>query len=749
MSGVIFQANTEVFVGERDSSVTVTFLRTGDLSKPVLVEYDVTAESATPGADFRGQSGVARFAAGADRATVTIEILDDFRAESTEVFAVSITAVDSGSSGLPRTMRVNILDDENPVLPPSDPPLVSDYDVTFQRVAGGFDQPINLEIAPTRPNIGYVAEKGGEIRVVNLSTGADLGAFVDLSRKVNSAEDRGLLDIALHPDFPNKPYLYAFYVVDPPELKASELDQNLNRYSHLVRFTADASKGYLEAIPGSEVVLLGNTGESLADIAGGGLLNYFAGRYRDRPSSEQTLNPGNPVPVVDGFKQNYVKVDAQTHAGGALAFGPDGMLYVSTGDGTSPNYADPRSPHVQNLDSLSGKILRIDPMTGKGLTDNPFHTPGMSLDSNKAKVWQYGLRNPFSMGFDDDGRLFISDTGWNAYEEINQGPPGANFGWPWYEGGPGGTLVRTSGYKDNPAAAPFYAGVENGTIKVAAPYASFGHAEAAPGFASQVITAGSVVYDGNRYPAEFAGDFFYTAFSDGHVFTIDTDNRQDVKYIATASGMRAPVHFMQGPDGYVYYVDLTGATGAPGAGSIGRLLISEKNAPPPPPPPPSGDNLLVDGSFEGAVVPQGGVVVGATVPGWRPIAGGQIELWRGHKGVTPTDGLNSLELDAGAARDGFVQEVGTVAGAVYDLSFDAMRRPGTYGSTNLVEVLWNGALVARVTPTIAWSEYDFDVIGTGGLDQLTIREAETRFGDGVGAMLDDFALVAQDGLLIV
>jgi glucose/arabinose dehydrogenase len=58
---------------------------------------------------------------------------------------------------------------------------------------------------------------------------------------------------------------------------------------------------------------------------------------------------------------------------------------------------------VQSLDSLSGKVLRIDPLTGDGLADNPFVTSGLDLDSNRAKIYQLGLRNPFSMAFDDSG----------------------------------------------------------------------------------------------------------------------------------------------------------------------------------------------------------------------------------------------------------------------------------------------------------------------------------------------------------
>ena len=182
-----------------------------------------------------------------------------------------------------------------------------------------------------------------------------------------------------------------------------------------MRYTLDANADYLRVVPNSGVVLLGSAGQSLADISGGGVDNYGEPAFSGRPSSERYINPGaSPAPlIIDGIKQNYVKADVPSHAGGALAFGPDGYLYVSIGDGTSANYADPRTPDVQNLNSLSGKVLRIDPMTGQGLTDNPFYQPGQSLDSNISKVYQYGFRHPFSMAFDDLGRLFVADVGWS------------------------------------------------------------------------------------------------------------------------------------------------------------------------------------------------------------------------------------------------------------------------------------------------------------------------------------------------
>ncbi|AMJ62438.1 Calx-beta domain-containing protein [Bosea sp. PAMC 26642] len=579
MSGTIFQAATEVNFGERDGRITATFLRTGDLSSPVNVTYDVTSESAAQGADFIGSSGVVRFEAGQDRVTVPFDLVNDALNEATETFIVSLVSLDSGTLGVPRTLRINILDDENPVLPPVNPPLISDYQVVVEPVIRNLDQPLNFEFSPINPNIVYVAEKGGLIRTFNTQTGADLGAFIDLRGQVNEFNDRGLLDIALHPDFANNPYLYAFYVVDPPGVGA---DYPGNRFAHVVRFTADADEGYLRVVPGSGVVIAGATGQTRADINGSGNQDFSDPAFASLPSSERYLNPNASQPplVVGGIKQDYIKVDSMTHAGGSLAFGPDGKLYISIGDGASPNYADPRAPDVQNLNSLSGKILRVDPLTGDGLTDNPFYQPGQNLDSNISKVFQYGLRNPFSIAFDPVGRLFITDTGWNAYEEINSAGPGANFGWPWFEGREGGVLSQTSGYNALPNAAAFYAGVNNGSILVVPPYASFGHAGAVPGFQNQAITGGSLVYSGNRYPTEFQGDYFFTNFPFGHVFTIDSNNRQDVKYLYTSSSAFAPVHFVQGPDGYVYYADLgereeAGAT----TGGIGRLQIFSADGP--------------------------------------------------------------------------------------------------------------------------------------------------------------------------
>jgi len=174
------------------------------------------------------------------------------------------------------------------------------------------------------------------------------------------------------------------------------------------------------------------------------------------------------------------------------------------------------------------------------------------------------LRNPFSMGFSEDGRLFITSTGWNAWEEIESGPAGANFGWPYYEGGDNGVNLRTAGYQNLASAVPFYAAVDAGTLTITPAFRAFSHASSAPEYQVQAITGGDVVYSGSKYPVEFRNDFFFTDIVHGEVFVVDVNDRRGLKYLFTTSD--GPVHFTQGPDGYVYYANLY-------TGVIGRLLI--------------------------------------------------------------------------------------------------------------------------------------------------------------------------------
>ncbi len=560
MSGRIFLESDTYSFGERDGVATIGIVREGDLSQSVTVQFETVLGTAGNG-DLIKVSGTVTIAAGETRAIVEIPLLDDALSEATETFSVSLINVSSGALQFPRTSTISILDDENPVEDPVDPPLVSDFEVASQTVFDGLAQPIAFEFLPGASEQMIVAEKGGEITLRNIATGETLSTILDLTGEVNNRQDRGLLDIALHPDFEESPYLYAFYTVDPPGTEGQAgnagADGGGNRFSWLVRWELDASDGYQSVVAGSKTILLGGAGQTLADIAGGGAVDS---------TSNISIRSSERDPDTGELIDDYLKADSRSHVGGALEFGPDGALYVSTGDGTSFGTTDPRSVDVQNIDSLSGKILRVDPLTGEGLSDNPFFTG--DAGDNASKVYQLGLRNPFSMSFDSEGRLLITDTGWNNWEEINSGGAGANFGWPFYEGGDGGEILQTSGYRNLAEAALFYAAVAAGDIEIAPAFRAFAHRASEPGFQVQAITGADDLITSQRYPDSLRDHYIFTDVSQGEVFAVNANDRRDVKFLFQSEGNLAPVHFKQGPDGAIYFADLV-------TGKISRLDIFE------------------------------------------------------------------------------------------------------------------------------------------------------------------------------
>ncbi|PNI09339.1 glucose dehydrogenase [Arthrobacter sp. AFG7.2] len=124
-----------------------------------------------------------------------------------------------------------------------------------------------------------------------------------------------------------------------------------------------------------------------------------------------SLSLGEPDTLLDGIPAG------STHDGGRIAFGPDGMLYVTSGDAQ-------RRDSAQDRNSLSGKILRMTPDGGVP-ADNPF--PG-------SLTYSYGHRNPQGLAWADDGTLFATEFGQNTWDELNVITPGANYGWPTVEG---------------------------------------------------------------------------------------------------------------------------------------------------------------------------------------------------------------------------------------------------------------------------------------------------------------------------
>jgi Glucose / Sorbosone dehydrogenase len=240
---------------------------------------------------------------------------------------------------------------------------------------GSFDEPIYVTAPPGDPDRLFVVERKGRIMQVQngaVTTFADLRSLVGCGGGCEG--ERGLLSIAIAPDFASSGHLYVDYA------------QNDDGVIHVAELTASGATAPLSSL---------------------------------RPLLEID-HPG---------KSN--------HNGGQLQFGPEGLLYVSTGDGGGQ---DDELENAQNLNSLLGKLLRIDPRPSGLLpytvpAGNPFPGAGAPADT----IWSYGLRNPFRFSFDRVSKaLVIGDVGQGKREEVDYVPfglgAGFNFGWSCREG---------------------------------------------------------------------------------------------------------------------------------------------------------------------------------------------------------------------------------------------------------------------------------------------------------------------------
>jgi glucose/arabinose dehydrogenase len=213
---------------------------------------------------------------------------------------------------------------------------------------------------------------------------------------------------------------------------------------------------------------------------------------------------------------------ATNHNGGALHFGPDGKLYVAVGEnGTSTN--------AQSMTIPFGKILRFND-DGTIPADNPFY--GTTTGINRS-IWALGLRNPFTFGFQPGtGRLFINDVGENTWEEINEGQPGANYGWPVVEG---------------PGGAPTYA----------EPLYYYGHSNNSSLLVGDAIV-GSAFYNPATvaFPPDYVGSYFFADYVAGWVTRLDPANG-NAAYSFWNWGF--PMTDVQvGPDGALYVLGYMG-----------------------------------------------------------------------------------------------------------------------------------------------------------------------------------------------
>jgi len=207
---------------------------------------------------------------------------------------------------------------------------------------------------------------------------------------------------------------------------------------------------------------------------------------------------------------------ATNHNGGALHFGPDGKLYVAVGDNAT-------SSNSQSFTTPFGKMLRFND-DGSIPSDNPFY--GSTTGINRS-IWARGLRNPFTFAFQaGTGRMFINDVGQNAWEEINEGQAGANYGWPAEEGAGGAPTyvdpVFTYGHSGNPSLLEGYS----------------------------IVGAAWYPTSASLFPSEYQGSYFFADYVSGWVARLDPANSNAVYSFWSLGDAMTDVRV--GPDGALY-----------------------------------------------------------------------------------------------------------------------------------------------------------------------------------------------------
>jgi glucose/arabinose dehydrogenase len=312
----------------------------------------------------------------------------------------------------------------------------------------------------------FIAEQGGTLRIVK--NGVLLPTpFATFA--VDSAGERGLIGVALHPSFATNGFVYVY------STRASG-GVSHNRIS---RLTATGDIG------GSELPLV------------------------DLPNLSSATN----------------------HNGGGMHFGADGKLYVGVGENAN-------GANAQDLTTPLGKLLRFND-DGTIPADNPFFATQTGLAK---AIWAYGLRNPYTFAVQPGtGRIHINDVGQNAWEEIDLGVAGANYGWPNSEG------------PDNIAG------------NVTAPLFTYRHSDANPlgsgfgGFFKGFAIAGGAFYPATGpFPAGYRDQYYFADFGTRFVGRIDLANGNAAYAFASLTGQ--PVDLLVGLDGAIHVLTRSGVT---------------------------------------------------------------------------------------------------------------------------------------------------------------------------------------------
>jgi len=324
----------------------------------------------------------------------------------------------------------------------------------------------------------FVWERGGRVWIVDEDNPV-ITPFIDINEEVLGWRDHGFLGFTLHDDFDHTGYVYLLYTVDRNHLMNCDSHgsgttppfegEPVCGPGYIAADTWEPNKQYLDPPansrpnPGWKKATIGRVIRLQAMMPDGDS-DYRRATTVDYASRRVLLGEtweGQP-------KNEGAMLTHESHGIGTLTFGGDGTLIASVGDNASYTSTDTGSAgetyydsaladgimqpkenigalRSQLVDSLPGKILRLDPETGNGLLSNPFYDPG-DPRSARSRVYALGLRNPFRIHYKADtglsdpalgdaGTFYIGDVGWGTWEDLHVlRAAGQNFGWPLYEG---------------------------------------------------------------------------------------------------------------------------------------------------------------------------------------------------------------------------------------------------------------------------------------------------------------------------
>lgn len=447
----------------------------------------------------------------------------------------------------------------------------------------------------------FVAERDGEILVYHGIEDQVPTVFADLRKQVFDKGDRGILGLALDPNFPASPYVYVLYTFD--HVLGEDEPGKYPRWG----------KSQGEYV-GDDC---GATGAGVDDCPVSGRLVRITAEGDQ--AAQKNGAPDEKVLIEDWCQQD------SSHSIGDLEFGPEGALFASGGEGASfivSDYGQYGWPHqnqcgdppggvgealtppsaeggsLRSQDvrtpenpitgsdptSLDGSVIRIDPASGAGLPGNPMAS---SSDPNARRIVAFGFRNPFRFAVNDESNeVYVDNVGNGTYEEIDRfsTQPGQayNSGWPCYEG-------------DEPNWGFYGFGLDtcedlyDEAGSTSEPFFFYGHDEGVtledhcPNENGSAIS-GSAFYTGNAFPASYDGALFFADPVRGcmYVMFAGDDERPDrattIPFLTNA-GLYPGVDIEEGPEGDLFYAKLVGAD-YEDPGSIHRISYSSSNQPP-------------------------------------------------------------------------------------------------------------------------------------------------------------------------